>query len=146
MTEYRRRFQRDSRGAGLVLTARDAEIVNHCFDHQWLSRAQLQRLVGVAGVTRMNQRLRQLYDHQYLARIRAGTIGAGLQPVYLAGEAAVPLVAARAGLSEAEVRARLREDARASATLLPHDLQVNDVRISPTQAIQAGAHLQLDCW
>lgn len=146
MTEYRRRFQRDSRGAGMVLTARDVEIVVHCFEHQWLSRAQLQRLVGVAGVTRMNQRLRQLYDHQFLGRMRAGTIGAGLQPVYLAGEAAVPLLAERTGLTEAEVRAHLREDARASAALLPHDLQVNDVRIALTHAIHSGAHLRLDCW
>jgi|GEM_PF-1337003 len=146
MTERRKRFIRTAHPEGLVLTDRDAAVVWACWEHRWLTREQLQRLLPLPGVGRTNDRLRRLYDHGYLDRIRAGTVGAGLQPVYLAGEAAVPLIAARTEGTEAEIRERLREDRRASAVLLPHDLQVNDLRIALTGAIDESPALDLDLW
>jgi len=143
---YRRCFSRTTEIVGLVLTPRDAGIVLACFDHQWLTRPQLQQLSGIDGVTRINQRLRQLYDHRYLERIRAGTVGAGLQPIYLAGERAAPLIGEARDLSPAAVRQRLREDSGASAVLLPHDLQVNDVRIALTSALQREPEITWDAW
>lgn len=146
MTERRRRFERDPSPPGLVLTPRDAAIILACYEHQWLTREQLQRITGIGGITRMNQRLRQLYDHGYLHRIRAGTVGAGLQPVYSVGDKSGPLLGAETERPIPEIREHLREDARASALLLPHDLQVNDVRIALTAAIRNDPHLRLDCW
>lgn len=146
MTERRSRFARRPRPDALVFTARDAAILLVCFEHRWLTRPQLQRLAGVPGVTRMNQRLRQLYDHGYLDRLRAGTVGAGLQPVYLAGPSAVPLLARETGLPASEIRERLREDARAGPVLLPHDLEVNEVRIALAEGIGRHQGLRLDLW
>lgn len=146
MTERRRRFERAAPAEGLVLTARDREILLACYQHQWLIREQLQRISGIPGVTRINQRLRQLYDHGYLQRIRAGTVGGGLQPIYIAGERAAHWLAQEVERPEAEVREHLREDARASAILLPHDLQLNDVRLALTASIRSDRGLQLHCW
>jgi hypothetical protein len=145
-SERRRRFTRASDPGRFVLTERDAAIAWACFEYQWLTRQHLQRLFGVPGVTRANQRLRQLYDAGVLQRLRVGTVGQGLQPVYLAGEAAVPLLAERSGLPVAAVKERLREDARASAALLPHDLAVNDVRIGLTLGLRSADGAGLETW
>jgi len=146
MIEYRPCFERDTARRPPVLTARDRELILACFHHQGLTRPQLQRIVGMPGVTRINQRLRQLYDGRYLERLRVGTVGAGMQPIYLAGEAAVPLIAVETDRDPSLIREWLREDARASATFLPHDLEVNDVRIALTAAIEADPQLQLRAW
>lgn len=146
MPERRPRFSRCSDPAGLVLTERDQAIILACWEHQWLTRQQIQQLTGMQTVTRINARLRRLYDHAYLQRLRAGTVGAGLQPVYLAGEAAVPILGAHTGQSAGEIRERLREDAQASAVLLPHDLEVNDVRISLVAGLAARPECTLDLW
>lgn len=129
-----------------MLTPRDVALIVACYEHQWLTREQLQKLTGIPGVTRMNQRLRQLYDHTFLQRLRAGTVGAGLQPIYTAGERALPLLAAQTEQPLSVLREHLREDARASEILLPHDLQVNDVRIALTSALRATPALRLDGW
>jgi hypothetical protein len=146
MTERSRCFVRSPLPAGLVLTPRDAEVILACWEYRWLTRGQLQQLVSLPGIGRSNDRLRRLYDHGYLDRIRAATVGTGLQPVYLAGKASLPLLAERSERPLREVRERLREDARASAVLLPHDLQVNDVRIALVGAARGLNGAELVRW
>jgi len=146
MTERVSRFSRAEAPRPFVLTARDAEIVLACWSHRWLTRQQLQRIVTLPGAGRTNDRLRRLFDAGLLARLRAGTVGAGLQPVYAAGEAAVRLIARDSGLAEAHVRARLRDDAQASAVLLPHDLQANDLRIALSAAAARRDDLRMEAW
>src|SRR5437879_3024809 len=86
---------RSSDPDGLVLTERDAAMIVAAYEYQGLTRCQIQRLIGIPGVTRANQRLRQLWEHGYLDRVAVGTVGAGLQPLYRAGRAAVSLLAER---------------------------------------------------
>jgi hypothetical protein len=90
--------------------------------------------------------LRKLYDARFLDRLQVGTVGAGLQPVYLAGDAAVPLLSAELDLPPETVREWIRADAKASEALLPHDLMVNDVRIALTSAIEGRPDLSVDEW
>jgi hypothetical protein len=146
MPIYQPRFVRRAQPPRLVLTPRDEEIVLACYSYRWLTRPQLQQVVPLGCVTRSNARLRGLYDWGFLGRSAVGTVGAGLQPVYTAGEAAIPLVAARLETEEKAVRERVREDARASAILLPHDLQGNDVRLTLTRIIRQDPGLALETW
>jgi len=146
MTDRVSRFLRRERQSTLVLTPRDEAIILACWDHRWLTRDQIRARVPLPGVGRSNDRLRRLYDAGFLDRLRAGTVGSGLQPVYVVGEAAIPVIAAQTGLPERVVRARIREDAGASAVLLPHDLQVNDLRLALTQALAANPEVTLDLW
>lgn len=146
MTDRCSRFARSSDPGALVLTERDAEILSACWEYRWLTRDQIQRVVAMPCVSRTNRRLRGLYDHGFLERIRAGTVNFGLQPVYLAGPAAPPLLAARTGLPEAEIRERLRRDRGAAPTLLPHDLEANDVRIALCRGVEWRSDLGLDVW
>lgn len=146
MTERRSRFQPDPTHRPFVLTERDQEVALTCWSYRWLTRQQLQRVLPLPGAGRTNDRLRKLFDAEILTRVRVGTVGAGLQPVYTAGEAAVPLIARATGLAEGRIRARLREDRRASAVLLPHDLQSNDLRIALTGALALREDLQLAVW
>lgn len=146
MTEYRKRFIRDPEPAGFLLTPRDVTTVLHTWDHRWLTRHQLQRLLSMPCVTRINHLLRRLWDHGFLHRLKAITVGGGMQPVYVVGPAGVGLVVAHNGLPSSEIRSRIREDARAGAVLLPHDLEVNDLRIALTHAIERQTGTPLDCW
>lgn len=145
MTDRRPRFARAA-SPTLVLTERDSEIIQACWSHRWLTREQLQSLIDLPGVTRTNARLRRLYDHGYLDRLRLMTVGAGLQPIYLAGDASVPQLAAVTETPAPQIRERLREDHRVSPILFNHELAVNSVRIVMTQAIRRAAGLTLERW
>lgn len=146
MISRRSRFERATDTGNLVLTPRDREIILACYQHRWLTRSQLQRLVPLPHVGRCNDRLRRLYDRGLLERMRARTVGCGLQPVYLAGEAAISLLSTELALTPRAIRARLQADRSASEMLLPHDLEVNDVRIALTGAITAHPGARLDLW
>src|SRR5687768_14545452 len=104
MTKRCSRFERSGSASPLVVTDRDVAIITTCWEYRWLTRDQLQRLIDLPGITRTNARLRRLYDQGFLERRRAGTVGAGLQPVYLAGDQAVELIAQRYSLALGEVR------------------------------------------
>jgi len=146
MTDYRKRFVRDAGERGFVLTERDVAAVLLTWDHRWLTRPQYQRLLEMPCVARTNHLLRRLWDHTYLERLKVGTVGGGMQPVYTVGPTGIPLVANRTDHGLAQIRARVREDGRAGAVLLPHDLEVNDLRIAVTLAIDRHAATALDCW
>jgi hypothetical protein len=149
MSETRKRssrFERSAERDRVVLNERDVEIILAAYSHRWLSREQLRHLVALPNVGRTNDRLRKLWNAGLLQRLRAGTVGFGLQPIYAADLASVELIAAHSGISEEQVRLRIREDARASAILLPHDLEVNDLRIALTLAIRSRPDLGLDLW
>ena len=145
-TDRRDRFARSGDPDALVLTSRDEGVVLDCWRYRWLTRQQIQRLTSTPGIRRLNGRLRRLYDHGYLDRLRAGTIGMGLQPIYVVGPAGVPLVAGRLDLPEGTVKERVRETLRASPLLLPHDLSVNDVLIALLGAFGNDPDTDLRLW
>jgi hypothetical protein len=130
--------------AALVLTERDADIITGCYEYQGLTRPQVQRLFGIPGVTRANQRLRVLWEHEYLDRTAVGIAGAGLQPLYLAGRAAVPLLVDRTEQTPNIIRAHLRDDARRRP--LVHDVEMNDVRIALTLGLAKDPNIKLELW
>jgi len=142
---YQSRYVRRPNPPRIVLTERDERLILTTYSFRWATRQQLQAIALPAGVTRANLRLRALFDSRFLDRLAIGTVGAGLQPVYLAGEAAVPLIASRFGIAELSVRERLRDAARCSATMLGHDLRVNDERVGLTRVLGA-AGADLECW
>ena len=142
----RPRFSRSSDPPMLVLTPRDEQVVFDCWRYRWLTRQHLQLLTGTPGIRRLNDRLRRLYDHGYVERLRVGTVGAGLQPLYLVGPVGASLVAVEFELAEAVVRERVRENLRASAMLLPHDLSVNDVMIALHSAFQRDPDIDPLLW
>jgi hypothetical protein len=146
MSDRRRPFVRSSQPPALVLTERDERLILAVFSYRGLTRPQLQRAMAMPCVTILNDRLRKLFDHGFLDRRRVGTVAMGLQPLYLPGEAAIPLIAARTERPAGEIRRLLREDAQASAMLMPHDIQANDVRLSLTLALQADPGVKFDVW
>src|ERR1051326_6665909 len=120
-------FTRDPAPPRLVLTERDVSIVVACYQFQGLTRPQVQRLIGMPGITRANERLRLLWEHGYLERLAIGTPGAGHQPLYVPGQEAIDMIATHTGQLPATVRSHFREDSRRSP--LTHDTQMNDCRI-----------------
>lgn len=63
-----RHLTRSKPSGNIVLTARDRQIIEAVWRYRLLTTDQIQRLTGSQSRTKLNHRLKQLYDHQYLDR------------------------------------------------------------------------------
>ena len=118
----------------MQLTERDIRTVLAVGEHRALRRDQIQRLL-YPSKNRANARLKQLYQHGFLARhwppVRYGE-GMG-QPVYLLDRRGAQLVAQEREMDPSAV-GWSRGDNRVGPGFLEHTLLVNDVRIALTLA------------
>jgi len=137
---------RDAEPGALLVQPRDREIVRACWDYQGLTRIQLQRLLGFGTATRINDRLRRLYDQGLLERIRVPSSAGGSLLVYVPGSGAVSLLAGTLGLDAREVRRAVLAEAVASPLLRPHDLAMADFRIAITHWLGSHPPLRLERW
>ncbi len=138
----RSRFTREVDG-GLHLQERDRKLLADLFLHQAMSRRQLQTLY-FGSVPRCNARLRQLFDHGYLARFFPPEAPFGAEAVYLPGTKAAGIVAADLGMDISSVRRRCRGDR--SGLYLQHALAVVDFRIALQSEVAANPDMDLDVW
>jgi len=140
------RFSRASELSGLVLQERDRQILSACYQYRYLTRAHIQRLFGVNCVTRINARLRKLFDHRFLDRRFPPTRTGSAEALYLLGPNGPAIVADQLGLNAQEV-ARIRQlNLKIKESMLTHDLAVNDLRISITTEIERDPRCQLVRW
>src|SRR5262249_55023649 len=94
------------------LQERDLELLVDLHLYGCMLRGQIQDLY-FGSVQRTNARLRQLFDARYVTKASLplpSCLGkpTGCQTAYMLGPAAIPLVAARAGLDPGEVRRQQR--------------------------------------
>lgn len=114
----------------LALTDRDQEILNLLDRHLLLTREQLQLLLEWPCVTRINRRLRQLFDAGLVER-RFTPVQSGSAPAiyYLGREAIRHLVSINNGDSDTLLRRRRRMRRMPNSTL-GHDLGISDFAAS----------------
>lgn len=126
------RFARATRPEGLLLQTRDRAIVTAVHACRHLTRSQLQRLLRIPTVSRINARLRKLYDHRFLDRTFVPVSLASSEALYTIGVHGVPLVAEALGCASDTIAALRRKGGHLTPHTLLHDVQVNDVRIALT--------------
>lgn len=114
----------------LVLTDRDRELLNLLDQHLLLTREQLQWLLDWPCVTRINRRLRQLFDAGLVER-RFLPVQSGSAPAiyYLGREAIRHLASTNKGDSDTLLRRRRRIQRMPDSTL-GHDLSISDFAAS----------------
>jgi hypothetical protein len=99
------------------------------YDFGLLTREQIQRLFHINCVTRINLRLRRLYDNQYLTRRFLPVLCGSSMALYFLGPKGIETVAEKNGLDTLAVRKKQRICASRKEFFLNHDLAVNEVRI-----------------
>ena len=110
----------------LILTERDREILRLLDRHLLLTRLHLQQLLGWSCVTRINRRLRQLFDAGFIER-RFMPVHSGSAPaIYFLGREATRILADAETIDADVLLRRRRRHQRLPDSTLSHDLFTSD--------------------
>jgi hypothetical protein len=116
----------------LVLTERDAALLEDIFTHQVMDRGQIQAL-HFGSVARCNLRLRKLFDHGFVRRDFHPMAPYGTQGVYRIGAKAAPLLSRRLDLDAASIRQLCQGNKRPE--FIEHALAVVDFYLAVKAAL-----------
>ena len=140
------RYSRSNQLAPIILQDRDKKIITACYQFRFLLRTQIQSLFDMPCVTRVNLRLRKLFDYAYLDREFLPTNRGGSEALYLLGRNGITIVSEEMGLDPQIVRARRTRDFSIASRVLEHDIQVNNARISIINEIQRDPRFTIKRW
>jgi len=143
---HKSRFHRSEVLPGFAFQERDRNILIACFEYRHLTRLQIQQVVDIPCVTRVNIRLRKLFDHQLLDRRFIPTSTGALQTVYFVGRRGDIYVAQELGLEAEQVVRRIRHNRQVKIGMLSHDLAVNDFRINVVKQVRADERFTVEKW
>lgn len=146
LSQRRSRLTRSRAREGLVLQSRDQRIIAEVYSHRYLTRTQIQKLIGIDCITRTNARLRKLFDHHYLDRRFLPTATGSGEVLYLLGRNGIGVAASQLGLDADFVAKRRRQNAKTAARLLEHELQVNNFRVVIERQTEVLPFLSLSRW
>jgi len=91
-------------------------------------------------------RLRKLYDHQYLSRAFLPTIRGSSKAIYFLGHKGIEVIAQELGIDPLLIQRKVKEIAQLKEIFLTHSLEINEVRINFSQAIQNHSRMSLESW
>lgn len=140
------RHKRSSSQNQIILQKRDIEILKAVFQFRYLTRSQIQNLFEMKSVTRVNIRLRKLYDNKFLDRYYKPTLVGSSEAIYTIGLNACDIVAESVNLSTEEIKRRRRLDQIAKSKFLEHNLKVNDFRIGLQNDVNSNSGIELNKW
>ena len=146
MSPRQSKWERKANPGRLILQPRDKEIMVALYAFRLLSREQIQSLFGFNCLRRGNARLRKLYDHQYLSRSFLPTIRGSSKAVYCLGPQGALVVGEELGLDPKAVRKSTKKISQLKELFLTHALELNDIRIAFSQAIQNHPEMSLERW
>ncbi len=129
----------------LVLQPRDEMIMALVSEFRFLSREQLQRLLDFPCTTRINIRLKKLFDHGYLSRFPLPTVAGKPKTIYYLGPQGVLVLAEKLGLDSRALE-KERKQLNRTAFFLNHQFFLNEVRIAFSLAIKDQPQTALDRW
>lgn len=130
----------------MVLQLRDVVIMTFVAEFRLLSREQLQRLLDFPCVTRINIRLKKLYDHGYLSRLYLPTVTGNPQALYFLGLKGIVAVSENLGIEPLLLERERKHLQDRKELFLKHQLFLNDVRIAFTLAIKNHPQMTLERW
>lgn len=148
MAENKRqsRHKRSKASNNMVLQKRDIEILKAIFQFRYLTRSQIQNLFNMKSVTRVNIRLRKLFDNKFLDRYYRPTLLGSSEAIYTNGISSCNIIAESLGVTNEEVKRRRRLDQTSRSKFLEHNLKVNDFRISLINELNANPGFELKQW
>ena len=140
------RFERVKAPPPLVLQPRDETILTLVSEFRLLSREQLQRLLDFPCVTRINVRLKRLYDRCYLSRRFLPTLKGSPKVLYFLGPRGIGTVSDSLGIDSLVFEREMKNISEGKDLFLNHQLSLNVVRISFILAIKNHPQIALERW
>ncbi|MFH1287147.1 MAG: replication-relaxation family protein [bacterium] len=113
----------------LALQARDRQILLGVHKYRYLSRKQIQAFFGFKSLTRVNTRLRKLFDAKFLDRIFIPAFWGSPEAYYCLGVNGI-MVAAEKSEDISIIKKRRRQVSKTSPIFLKHQIMINEVLIA----------------
>ena len=130
----------------IILQPRDAEIMAMVSEFRLLSREQIQRLFDFPCITRVNIRLKKLFDHGYLSRKLVPNLWGNPKILYFLGHRGIEIVSGRLGQNAGVLR-KEREILLGQRDLfLNHQLFLNETRITLSLAVNNHPLIKMLGW
>lgn len=140
------KWQRVKNPQRLIIQERDKDIIMAVYDYRFLTREQIQRLFDFNCVSKANLRLRKLYDHNYLSRTFTPSSRGSLKAIYFLGGEGLKIITERLGRDPLEVKNNQKKVSRLKSLFLHHNLNLNEIRISFTKAIEKHPLMRIELW
>jgi len=140
------KWQRAKNPQRLILQERDKDIMMSVYEYRFLTREQIQRLFDFNCVSKANLRLRRLYDHNYLSRTFIPTSRGSLKAIYFLGGKGLNIITEKLGLDPLEVKNNQKKVSQLKSLFLRHNLNLNEVKISFSKAIERYHSINLELW
>ncbi|MFA5942307.1 MAG: replication-relaxation family protein [Candidatus Paceibacterota bacterium] len=115
-------------------------------EFRFLSREQLQLLLDFPCVTRINIRLKKLFEHRYLSRLLLPTIIGRPKALYYLGHQGIITLSESLCLDPLPLGKERKHLQERKDLFLNHQLFLNEVRIAFTLAIKKQPHRTLERW
>ena len=140
------KWKRTQSPGRVVLQKRDKDIISALYEYRFLSREQIQKLFDFHCTTKANLRLRKLYDHNYLSRSFIPTSRGSSKAIYSLGKNGIDIVTERLGTDPVIVRNSQKENTGLKELFLNHQLNLNEIRIAISKAIDEQPDMKLERW
>jgi len=140
------KWERKKNPDRLILQPRDREIVVTLYAFRLLTREQIQRLFDFDCIRRANNRLRKLYDHDYVSRSFLPTIRGSAKAVYFVGRRGKAVIAEELGVDLGVIKKKEKGFSQLKELFLTHALQLNDVRIAFSRDIRNHSQIRWETW
>lgn len=128
----------------MVLTARDKDIIQAVYQNRFLKRDQLERLFSLSTPV-VNQRLKRLYQHEYLERLFRPVSFGSTQAVYALDRRGVDVVSTEMGIESSEIKWK-RKHNKVEFLFLEHTLAIAEFRICLELALKGNKSAELTFW
>lgn len=146
MNHRKSRWERNQNPEQLVIQPRDREMMVAIYSYRHLTREQIEKLLGFNCTRRANSRLRKLFDNRYLSRSFLATTRGSGKALYFLGPQGTAVVARELGLDLGSVKSKVKGISQVKEFFLSHSLELNEVRINLSRAIQNHPEMKLERW
>lgn len=145
MVERQSKFQPKQYAKLVLLQPRDIELIKALYHFRYLRRDQIQKLFNWNCVTRVNSRLRKLFDSAFLYRTFLPTVKGSSKAIYTLGRNAGQIVSEKLNIPLQEVRSKIGATRKASPLFLSHSLHVSESRIRLDESFK-NVSLKVNLW
>lgn len=129
----------------LIFQPRDLEIIESVYHYRYLRRDQIQKLLNWRCTTRINTRLRKLFDNDLISRTYLPTVKGSSQAIYFLGKKAVNIVSEQLKIPPEEVKKKIQSTQKPSSLFLNHSLLVSEARMKLNEAFNTNG-IRVSFW
>ncbi len=144
MTGRRSPFRRNQNR--FVLQERDRQILIALYQFRFLTNEQLLSLFGFGCLTRINVRLRKLFDNQYVCRRFLNNPCGQARILHFPGPEAVDIIARQFKIDSLAVRKRRRRILKQKDSSLNRYLLINKFRLALVLAFKTRPQTKCEHW